>query len=630
MTSQAITQQLVAEIQRSIGAATAKAQQSANIANSRAIDAAASAASVAASVSNAQLYSQNASASASSAAASAAQFSAQLSTLTAAVSGAQTSASQSASSASSAISAATAAQVSSNSAAASANTATSAAATAQGYVATVAASQSAANTYANNSANSATASAASAAAALVSQNAAASSATASAASALASAQTFNGTSTTSLTIGMGTISLATQAGKAWVPGQVVSVANSNNAGMVGVIASYDSVGGLMTASISSYRGAGTFTSWNIGLSPSTSAAAPGSIGYIKKSSNYQAFTWDGVLADSSGGAFTVTAPPNPNGGDKFEVADVTGYFSMNNLTVVSTDGVTFAGQVSPMILDVSNIRVTFVYDGTTWQMLMGLTPTNANAVSTNGAQAISNKTITNSIISANQLTSLADALLNGVTVGLGNGQNVTNLMVGGGSFLGGGGSSNTAIGYNALGSLTTGIGNVALGNGAGSNITTGRYNVVLGNYATTTGVKNNWIYLADGQGNLRMTINSTGSTVFNGTIFQNTTNQVLDTSNYAAYALPLVGGGAVQGDVNVTGTVQAGVAFKFPDGSTQTTAAVGNATGGGTDKLFYNNVSAMTASYAIPANTNSMVAGPVRMSVGVTLTIPAGSRLRVF
>lgn len=77
-----------------------------------------------------------------------------------------------------------------------------------------------------------------------------------------------GTSTTSLAIGPGSKSLTTQPGKAWAIGSyvyIVSAASVSNL-MVAQVTAYDSGSGVMTVSVSSTGGSGTFSSWVIGLS----------------------------------------------------------------------------------------------------------------------------------------------------------------------------------------------------------------------------------------------------------------------------------------------------------------------------------------------------------------------------
>ena len=51
----------------------------------------------------------------------------------------------------------------------------------------------------------------------------------------------------------------------------------------------------------------------------------------------------------------------------------------------------------------------------------------------------------------------------------------------------------------------------------------------------------------------------------------------------------------------------------------------GSATGGGTDKVFYENDITITTSYTIGTNKNAMTAGPITINNGVTVTVPSGS-----
>lgn len=50
-----------------------------------------------------------------------------------------------------------------------------------------------------------------------------------------------------------------------------------------------------------------------------------------------------------------------------------------------------------------------------------------------------------------------------------------------------------------------------------------------------------------------------------------------------------------------------------------------SATGGGTDKVFYESGQSITANYTITTGTNAMSTGPVSIASGVTVTIPSGS-----
>jgi hypothetical protein len=73
------------------------------------------------------------------------------------------------------------------------------------------------------------------------------------------------------------------------------------------------------------------------------------------------------------------------------------------------------------------------------------------------------------------------------------------------------GSDNTVSGYTAGYDNTTGAGNTFIGYNTGRGVTTGNYNTIIG--ASVTGLSSslsNSIILADGQGNQRVNINSSG------------------------------------------------------------------------------------------------------------------------
>ena len=73
------------------------------------------------------------------------------------------------------------------------------------------------------------------------------------------------------------------------------------------------------------------------------------------------------------------------------------------------------------------------------------------------------------------------------------------------------GNNNVAIGYQAGLNNTSGIGNTSVGYSTGLGITTGNYNTILGANVSglAAGLSNN-IILADGQGNQRLSLGSTG------------------------------------------------------------------------------------------------------------------------
>ena len=61
------------------------------------------------------------------------------------------------------------------------------------------------------------------------------------------------------------------------------------------------------------------------------------------------------------------------------------------------------------------------------------------------------------------------------------------------------------------------------------------------------------------------------------------------------------------------------------NGAITITAAGGGATGGSTDKVFFENDQTVTTNYTLTASKNAMTAGPVTINSGATVTIPSGA-----
>jgi hypothetical protein len=169
-------------------------------------------------------------------------------------------------------------------------------------------------------------------------------------------------------------------------------------------------------------------------------------------------------------------------------------------------------------------------------------------------------------------------------------------------------------------------------------------NTILGNPATVTDrTIINGVTVANGQ------LSVVGNTVISGTLVANSTAGVsgyyLRTSGTGVYWSPvsasgggsnsfsgiLVGANVVSADSTtdrltlVAGSGISLAANPTTDTITIATTSASSATGGGTDKAFYENDTTITTNYTITTDKNAMTAGPVTINSGVTVTIPSGS-----
>jgi len=132
----------------------------------------------------------------------------------------------------------------------------------------------------------------------------------------------------------------------------------------------------------------------------TWATATGGISYTRVTANTTLTNNQGVIADTTGGTFTVTLPATPSSGNQVWIADG-GSWGTTNLTV-GRNGSTIEGTAADLTLDISGVEVQMVYDGTTWNVyVLG----GAAGVSTTGSGntvLATSPTITTPTISGNQ------------------------------------------------------------------------------------------------------------------------------------------------------------------------------------------------------------------------------------
>ena len=104
------------------------------------------------------------------------------------------------------------------------------------------------------------------------------------------------------------------------------------------------------------------SSQTTGLKWATNSAT---LTWVTKTANYTAVTGDNVLADTSGGAFTITLPASPTTADAVRVKSG-GTVATNNLTI-ARNGSTIFTQSTNMVVTTPQMDLTLIYDGSTWR-----------------------------------------------------------------------------------------------------------------------------------------------------------------------------------------------------------------------------------------------------------------------
>lgn len=122
-------------------------------------------------------------------------------------------------------------------------------------------------------------------------------------------------------------------------------------------------------------------------------------------SAYTAIAGDKILANTTGGAFTVTLPATPTTGTYVSFADMSNW-SVNNLTV-ARNGSTIESLAEDLVIDIKGIRVDLVYSGTTWEAFTFASPSVSinNDTTTNTTQYPAMSRSTSGALSASYVSS---------------------------------------------------------------------------------------------------------------------------------------------------------------------------------------------------------------------------------
>jgi len=135
----------------------------------------------------------------------------------------------------------------------------------------------------------------------------------------------------------------------------------------------------------------------------SSVASSGGLVYSYTTTPVTATNNQGILADTSGGSFTVTLPATPSVGNQVIIADAGSFWGTNNLTV-GRNGSTIGGLAQDLVCDLSGVSVQFVYDGATWEVYAQVGGQGGTAVTLDGVQTLTNKTLTVPKITSSSLT----------------------------------------------------------------------------------------------------------------------------------------------------------------------------------------------------------------------------------
>ena len=155
------------------------------------------------------------------------------------------------------------------------------------------------------------------------------------------------------------------------------------------------------------------------------------LSYTRVTSNTTAASRQSYIADTSGGTFTITLPSGPASGDWVTIAD--GASFQTTALTVGRNSSTIADIAENLSLNIEGVSVTFVYDGSTWEVYTQVGAQGGDAgssdVTGSSTTTFTNKTISGS---SNTLSNIANSSLtnssvtiNGTSVSLGGSGTVT-------------------------------------------------------------------------------------------------------------------------------------------------------------------------------------------------------------
>ena len=262
------------------------------------------------------------------------------------------------------------------------------------------------------------------------------------------------------------------------------------------------------------------------------------LSYTRVTSNTTAVSRQSYIADTSGGTFTITLPASPASGDWVVIAD--GASFQTTALTVGRNSSTIADIAENLSLNIEGVSVTFVYDGSTWEVY---TQVGANGGDQSGlVTGSSTTTFTNKTISgsSNTLSNIANASLtnssvtvNGTSISLGSSGTVTAAA---GTLTGNTLASGvTASSLTSVGTIATGVwnGTAITGQYGGTGVDNSGKTITLGGNLTTSGAHATTLTTT---GTTTLTLPTSGTLAINGPAF----------SAYAAAVLQTITSGSQQ------------------------------------------------------------------------------------